>query len=121
MCRVEGSNNPDLLQPRTVTTVSDYDLQEESEADPLVVPVLHHLLLVDDGAHARVGNLTAHLSVDELREGEGGVNPAVGVHHAPGHLLQVGRVRGRRGGRVEGRGGPCLQCSQWGHQRTGRP
>ena len=34
---------------------------------------------------------------------ERGVNPAVGVHHAPGHLLQVGRVRGRRGGRVEGR------------------
>ena len=54
--------------------------------------MLHHLVLVQDGAHARVGDLVADLLVDELGEGEGGVYPAVGVHHTSRDLLRVNGV-----------------------------
>ena len=62
------------------------NLKEECEADPLVVLVLHHLLLVDDWPHSRVRNLTPNLCIDQLGEGEGGVDPAVGVHHILGNV-----------------------------------
>ena len=64
-------------------TLSQPHLEEEHKADPLVEGVPDNLLLVvevRDGAHPGVGNHHAHLLADQLGQGEGGVDPAVGVH-----------------------------------------
>ena len=64
-------------------TLSQPHLEEEHKADPLIEGVPDNLLLVvevRDGANPGVGDHHAHLLADQLRQGEGGVDPAVGVH-----------------------------------------
>ena len=70
-------------------TLSQPHLEEEHKADPLVEGVPDNLLLVvevRDGAHPGVGDHHTHLLADQLGQGEGGVDPAVGVHNTLGDL-----------------------------------
>ena len=63
--------------------VEEDGLEEEGEADPLVVLVVVLVLgvvLVRRG-YARVRHHRAHRRVHTVRDGEGGVDPAVGVHN----------------------------------------
>ena len=58
-------------------------LKEECEADPLVEPVLHSLLLiVEYRSHPWVSNILSSSPSHMLGQGEGGVDPAVGIHHS---------------------------------------
>ena len=78
----EGRNNsPGMFSWTQGFSVSLYYLEEESETNPLVIFVFHNLIFHGDRAHTRVGHFLANLRIEQLREGEGGVYPAVGVHH----------------------------------------
>ena len=78
--------------------VAEHGLDEQYEADPLVpgvpqlvpllgpadVPLLLGVVRVVHGGDARVRNLVSH-TLGQLRgDGEGAVDPAVGVHDASG-------------------------------------
>ena len=54
-------------------------MEEECEADPLVILVVL-LLLVAGGCHARVSHLGPDLVLSSVGDCEGGVDPAVSVH-----------------------------------------
>ena len=62
-------------------------LQEEGETNPLVIFVFHNLVFHGDWTDTRVRHYLANVSIEQLREGEGGVYPAVGVHHTLGDNL----------------------------------
>lgn len=63
-------------------------LEEESETNPLVIFVFHNFIFHGDWADTRVGHFRANIGVQQLREGEGGVDPAVSVHHSLWHNLE---------------------------------
>ena len=69
-------------------------LQEEGETDPLVVFVFNNLIFYGDRTYSRVGHFLTNISVEQLGEGEGGVNPAVGVHHILRHVRVNNAVNG---------------------------
>ena len=71
--------------PKKPGQIEESRLEEESEADPLVVLVVF-LLLVDWWGHPRVRHLQPNVGEDSVRDGEGGVDPAVGVHHVLGDV-----------------------------------
>ena len=56
-------------------------LEEEAEADPLVVLVISPLLRVQRLVHAGVGDVKANPLPEGTWDGVGGVDPAVRVEH----------------------------------------
>ena len=85
--------------PEVVGEVAHESLQEEDKADPLVprvtnlIPILGHpdqvgvvgiqiRLEVVHGGNSRMGHLCANFSGDLGGDGEGTVDPTVGVHDA---------------------------------------
>ena len=71
--------------PSSPRQVEECRLEEESEADPLVVLVVL-LLLVDRRSHPGVRDLQPDVRHHPVGDGEGGVYPAVGVHHVLGDV-----------------------------------
>ncbi len=62
-------------------------LEEQAEADPLVVFVVPPLLRVDGLVHPRVRHVKAYPLPEGAGDGVGGVDPAVGVEHLFGDVL----------------------------------
>ena len=54
-------------------------LKEKSKADPLVIFVLYNLILI---CYWNRTHSWSNLTVNKLGKGEGGVDPAVGVHNS---------------------------------------
>jgi len=68
--------------PQGVGQKETHTLKEQCETNPLIEFVLHNLLLiVQHRSNSRMRNFPTYLSFDMFRQGERGVNPAVGVHH----------------------------------------
>ena len=86
--------HPDLAAlgrlPEQPGQVEHAGLEEEEEADPLVVLVVLDLLAlleVAEGRDAGVRDVLALLAGPPGGDGEGGVDPAVGVHDAAGDAV----------------------------------
>ena len=79
--------------PQKPGKIEESRLEEESEADPLVVLVVF-LLLVDRRGDPWVWHLQTNVGEDSVGDGEGGVNPAVGIHHVLGDVGVHNAVNG---------------------------
>jgi len=83
---LEASTLPGL--PQIARHVEKDGLEEEDEADPLVVLVVLDLVLaLHMGAHAGLHHIASGDASEPLRNGERRVDPAVGVHHAQRDLV----------------------------------
>lgn len=68
--------------PEIARNIKENGLEEENETDPLVVLViLHFVLALDVTRYTRLNNVPPDCARQPVGNGEGGVDPAVGVHH----------------------------------------
>lgn len=75
--------------------VNSTDLEEEAEADPLVVAVALAVLgLAARVVHPWVRHQDSHLLTERVLDGVSGVYPAVRVEHVLGYVLGVHTVDG---------------------------
>ena len=51
--------------------------------------MFNNLILQANRSHARVGHFLTNIGIQQLGEREGGVDPAVGVHHTLGYNLEI--------------------------------
>ncbi len=99
-------------------------LEEEAEADPLVVLYVSPLLGIDGLVHTRVGHVDAYPLPEGTGYGVGGVDPAVRVEHVLWDLLGVDAVDGiahvLTGGDNQGEGNQEADCHRVVHPEDRR-
>ena len=74
-------NNLHMSPPSALTLDTFTYLEEETEADPLVVSDVSPLIRVDGLVNARVGHVHSNSLPEGAGDGVGGVDPAESVQH----------------------------------------
>ena len=76
--------------PKPSWNVEEDGLEEEGEADPLIVGDVSSLVLLVVGAghHTGVGHVPPHVQGERPGDGVGGVDPTVEIEHIVGNVLK---------------------------------